>query len=296
MSALIVVGSVFAPMPSRAGEPLPPAVAAMLDAAAANGEDTLQTVADIARKTNPNSIADIDAQVARWQVASKEAHNQKLKTQAFFQGITGQGEAGFNTSSGNTQSTGIVLGLSATKETLRWKHAFKGTVDYQRDDGIVSKERLFAGYEGSHNFSRQFYTLIVLNWERDAFAGYDSRFAQSLGLGFKVVDQPRLKIGFEGGPALRETQYHPGVSDTTLSWRSAGNMEWSITPSTIFTQTMSAFAEDQNTSLAATTALTTKVTGALSARGSFVVQHESAPPLDLRRTDTTTRFTLVYGF
>ena len=70
----------------------------------------------------------------------------------------------------------------------------------------------------------------------------------------------------------------------------------SITPSTILTQNVSAYVEDANTSLAATSALTTKVTGALSARASFVVRHESAPPVELRKTDTATRFTLVYGF
>lgn len=269
----------------------------MIDAAAANSDADLETVANIARKTNPNAIASIDALVKHWRTAATEARLQKLAEQGYLQGITGQGEAGFNTSSGNTQSTGIALGLAAAKETLRWKHAVKASVDYQRDYGVTSKERLFAGYEGTFKFRPRIYTVIVLNWERDRFAGFDSRFSQSLGIGYKVINQPKLKVGIEAGPALRETRYAPGELETNLSWRSAGLAEWAIAPSTKLTQNVSVYLEDQkHTSLAATSALTTKVTGALSARASFVVQYESDPPLDLRKTDTTTRFTLVYGF
>lgn len=274
----------------------------MITAAAAKGADALNTVAEIARKTSPNAVSEIDAQVTHLQKLAETEKRQKLTEQAFFEGITGTGEAGFNTSSGNTQSTGVALGLTATKETTRWKHAFRATVDYQRDEGITSKERLFAGYEGSFNFSRQFYSVIVLNWERDRFSGYDSRFTQAVGVGFKAIDQPMLKLGFEAGPALRETSYTPGYQELTpaprisLSGRAAANGEWSITPSTVLSQNMSAYVEDANTSLASTTALTTKVTGALSARASIVVRHETDPPVDLRKTDTTTRITLVYGF
>jgi putative salt-induced outer membrane protein len=56
------------------------------------------------------------------------------------------------------------------------------------------------------------------------------------------------------------------------------------------------FYDQQNTSLFALTALTAKVSGALSARLSYQINNESNPPFGLQKEDMTSRVTLVYGF
>jgi len=61
------------PFAAAHAEPVPASVAAMIDAAAGDPA-SLKTVADIAKKTNPGSAAEIDAQVAGYQELARPIH------------------------------------------------------------------------------------------------------------------------------------------------------------------------------------------------------------------------------
>ncbi len=275
--------------------PLPDAVGAMLDAAAGDAAQ-LKTVADIAKKTNPQSVAEIDARVDAINKAQAAAREEKLANQGVFEGWSGAGEAGGFISSGNTNTKGVALGLNVSKETRQWKHSLRGFVDYQQQDGVTSRERYFAGYEGNYNITPNFYALLTLSWERDPFSGFDRRFAQSLGLGYKIVNTDRLKLAVEGGPALRQTRFTNGVDDSAFAARGAVNLDWQINDQLQFTQSGLVFYDSFNTSTQAISALTYKLSDALSARASFQFNSESNPPLGRKNTDTTSRLTIVYGF
>ena len=76
-------------------EPPPPSVTAMIAAAAATGSlDTLKTVADLAKKTNPASRAEIDAQVAVLRAGADRARVEKVNQQTLpFRGREWRGTA-----------------------------------------------------------------------------------------------------------------------------------------------------------------------------------------------------------
>jgi putative salt-induced outer membrane protein len=275
--------------------PLPDAVAAMLDAAAGDPAQ-LKTIADIAKKTNPQSVAEIDAKLAAIATAQAAAREEKLASQGFTEGWSGSGEAGGFISSGNTNTKGVAIGVNVAKETRKWKHELRGFVDYQRQDGVTSRERYFAGYEGHYNITPNFYALLTLSYERDPFSGFDRRFAQSLGLGYKIINSDRVKLSVEGGPALRQTNFTNGISDNAFAARGAASFLWNINDSMKFTQTGVLFYDSFNTSTQAISALTAKLTGALSARASFQFNSESNPPAGRKSSDTTSRVTVVYSF
>lgn len=275
--------------------PLPDAVGAMLDAAAGDAAQ-LKTVADIAKKTNPQSVAEIDARVDAINKAQAAAREEKLANQGVLEGWSGSGEAGGFISSGNTNTKGVAVGINFAKETRKWKHGFRGFVDYQRQDGVTSRERYFAGYEGHYNITPDFFALLTLSYERDPFSGFNRRFAQSLGLGYKIVNTDSLTLSVEGGPALRQTRYTSGFNDSAFAARGAANLDWHITDRLEFTQTGLIFYDSFNTSTQAISGLTMKINGALSARASFQFNSESNPPLGRKNTDTTSRITVVYGF
>ena len=290
LGGLLLVGTVPA-----AAAPIPDAVAAMLDAAAGDPAQ-LKTVADIAKKANPQSVAEIDARVADIGKSQAAAHEEKLASQSLLEGWSGQGEAGASVSSGNTSNKGVAIGVTVAKETRKWKHSLRGQVDYQETDGVKTRERYFAGYEGNYKFTEDFYALLTLAYERDIFSGFSRRFAESVGLGYKVVNTPTLSLALEGGPALRQTSYITGLSDNSFAARGGLNAKWLISDAFTLSENATVFWDSNNTSLFSLTALTAKVTGALSARLSFQVNSESNPPIGLKKTDTTSRVTLVYSF
>ncbi|MCU0890623.1 MAG: DUF481 domain-containing protein [Sandarakinorhabdus sp.] len=281
-------------MPAQAA-PIPPAVDAMINAAAAN-PDQLKVVADIAKQTNPDSATEIDAKVAAINAAAAKAREEKLATQGFFEGWGGQGEAGGFISSGNTENRGLAVGVNLGKETRRWKHTLRGVMDYQEDNGVTSRERYFAGYEGNWKFNGHGFAVLALSWEQDRFTGFSSRFTQSIGIGYRLVDTPRLTIAVDGGPALRQTRFTNGINENTLAARAGLNGKWIISDRMTFTQTATYYADNVNNSLLSLSQLTAKLNGRLSARFSFQLNNESNPPPGRENTDTVTRATLVYNF
>ncbi len=276
-------------------DPIPPPIEAMIDAAAAN-PDQLKVVADIARKTNPASAAEIDAKVAGIAAAAARAREERLASQRTLEGWGGQGEAGGFISSGNTRNRGLAVGVNLGKETRHWKHSLRGIVDYQEDQGITSRERYFAGYEGNWKFTPRGFAVLALSWEQDRFTGFSSRFTEALGLGYRLVDTPRLTIALDGGPAVRQTRFTNGLNETSFAARGAVNAKWVISPRLTFTETATYYADHVNSSLLSLSQFTAKLNGRMSARFSFQLNNEAHPPPGRENTDTVTRATLVYNF
>jgi putative salt-induced outer membrane protein len=277
--------------------PIPPKVAQIIRVAAASGNSgELAAAAKLAKKTNPGAVAEIDALVAQ-QKAYYDARNRYLLShQGFLEGWKGQGEAGGSNSTGNTRSTNIALGLNFTKHGLKWDQALDATVDYQRDNGKESKSRYFASYSGHYNIADRLYSLGLLSWEDDRFAGYDQRLSESVGFGYRILRGPTMNLAVEAGPALRQTDYIIGTQESKLAGRASMTYRWDILPNLTLTQAATYYAEAQDSTTTSDTGVTVKVMSNLSARASYHIQYESNPPLALTKTDTTTRLTLVYDF
>ncbi|CAN7260369.1 DUF481 domain-containing protein [Phenylobacterium sp. LjRoot219] len=286
--------AVLLPGAAAQAKPPPEAVAAMIEAAASDPE-ALKTVARVAKKTNPDSIVEIDAQVA--QLKAREAERKvEMASRGFFAGWEGEGEVGGGVSTGNTDEERLALGLELEKDALHWRHSVDLTADLQREDGETTKERFFLSLSSQYKITRRLYAVGVLWGEGDRFAGYYSRFSESVGLGYRLVDRPGVKFRVEAGPALRQADYIDTGHEHSASLRAAEYLSWKFASRGTFTQRAVAYWEAGNSTLIGTTALTTTLYEALAARASFEVRHESQPPLDRDSTDTTTRLTLVYSF
>ena len=133
---------------------------------------------------------------------------------------------------------------------------------------------------------------VATTAERDRFAGFSSRFTESVGVGYRVLTRPRLRLDVQAGPALRQTNYYDRDDEMAFSAKLAGDLSWTIRPDLVFTQNASLFLDSVSSSLTSTTALTTKLRGDLSARASFDVRVEAEPPAGREHTDTTTRATV----
>lgn len=280
--------------PLRAA-PIPPAIEAMLEEVADKPEQ-LKVIADVAKRTNPDAAAEIDARVAGYAKAREEAKLAKLAEQGLFEGWSGQGELGGSTSSGNTNVTGLSLGLTLGKTTRKATHNLRGQFDWQRNQNIVVRERILASYEGNFNINERLYTLGTLGYERDRFSGFTGRYAGSLGLGWRLATGPKFRMALEAGPAIRQTAFTNGNEETSIAARGGLTGRWQITPALVLSENSSIYVDSFNTSFASLTSLTARINGALSARASFQVNTESNPPAGRKNSDTISRATIVYNF
>jgi len=280
---------------------IPPTVEAMIRAAAQSGDEAeLKAVVKAAKATNPAAAAEIealaDAELARMRTAAAAKREAELKSRGFFDGWTGAGEAGLSLSGGNTKESSGVVGLKLNKEGLQVRHKVAALADYLRTNGETTREKFMASYGLDYKFSDRFYVYGQGMWERDRFGGYSRRFTESLGLGYTAIDRDNMSLYLEAGPSLRQTRYVGGDSDSQLAGRANLAYRWTIRDGLVFSQDAGALMGSGGSTITSDTALTTRLFGAVSARVSFNVEHETNPPAGLKKTDYATRLTGVYEF
>lgn len=284
-AALAVVGTIF---PATAA-PIPPAVETMLREAG----DDVGAVARVAKRSHPDSSAEIDALVASLAGQREAERLQRLKEASLFEGWTGSGELGVTYTTGNTQDTGVAAGIGLAKDGIQFRHKLNALVDWQRSNDVLTRNRYMADYELNYKFNERLYLYGLFGWERNTFAGFTRRLTESGGAGYSVLKGPTLNLDVSAGPAFQQTVYVDLRREREMSARAGLDFNWKISSDLQFSESAAIVFGSQWTS---TTALTYALTDALSSRASFDVIRENDPPVGRRAWDTATRLSLVYGF
>ncbi|MGN6689580.1 MAG: DUF481 domain-containing protein [Sphingopyxis sp.] len=287
-------------------EPEPDPVRQMLAAAMASKKDgDVEAVGALAKKTNPDRVADIDTMLIDYRAkrtaerkAEADAARAKLAAAKFWQNWKGEGQIGASQSSGNTKSAGLSVGLALNRKGIDWDQRFRAQADYQRTNGSTSVERYLVEYEPQIKVSDRAFAYGLGRWERDRVLGFGNRWNASAGLGYQVVKKKAMTLSLKAGPAWRETDYLAGrgQSDSELTGLAGIDFGWNLSPTLKLTQVASTVIGEHNTVTSSLTALNAKLIGGLSARFSYSADIDTNPPPGIETVDTLTRFTLVYGF
>ncbi|MDR7062237.1 MULTISPECIES: DUF481 domain-containing protein [unclassified Sphingopyxis] len=282
----------------------PDPVGNMLAAAMATAKDAdVEAVAKLAKETNPENAAEIEERLLAYRAERKRlrdeaaaAERARLAASKFWQNWKGEGQIGASQSSGNTESVGLSAGVALARKGIDWTHKFRAQADYQRTNGKTSVERYLSEIEPQYRINDRTFAFGLGRWEHDRILGYDTRWNLSGGLGYKVVDSKKMTLSLKGGPAFRQTDFVNGEEDTELTALAGLDFGWQISPTLRLTQVASTIIGEANGSTSSQTALSAKLTGALSARIAYSAQIDTSPPPGIESVDTQTRFTLVYGF
>ena len=293
---------------------LPEGARAMIDAAIASGDEKkVATVIGLARSTWPEERSTIDAINDQWKItlaarraAEAEAERTALINADMFDRWTGEGELGAFQSSGNTESVGVAAALRLDREGIDWTHSIRLRADYQRQNGSTSREQFAASYEPRWQFDENIFAYGLAQYERDRIQGFSSRYSVSGGLGYRILDNPKLKLSLKAGPAYRVTDFTDGTSADRLAGLVGLDFDWQMLDRLKLTQDVEALAETggeatlifdgANTTINLVTGLDFRVSNRLRSRLSYKVEYDSNPPAGSEGTDTLTRATLIYGF
>ena len=293
---------------------LPEGARAMIDAAIASGDEKkVATVIGLARSTWPEERSTIDAINDQWKItlaarraAEAEAERTALINADMFDRWTGEGELGAFQSSGNTESVGVAAALRLDREGIDWSHSIRLRADYQRQNGSTSREQFAASYEPRWQFDENIFAYGLAQYERDRIQGFSSRYSVSGGLGYRILDNPKLKLSLKAGPAYRVTDFTDGTSADRLAGLVGIDFDWQMLDRLKLTQDVEALAETggeatlifdgANTTINLVTGLDFRVSNRLRSRLSYKVEYDSNPPVGSEGTDTLTRATLIYGF
>ncbi|WP_369061713.1 DUF481 domain-containing protein [Caulobacter sp. 73W] len=307
MRKTVIIAATLLLGTSARAQALPESLEKMIRAAAESGDPRLlETTAGLARKTHPEQIGEIDRLAAELagQVAPEPPAPPPVAVVILPEPPTpkpsavwkGEARAGGSLTTGNNDSVGATAGLSLARQSPLWRHEFKASGDYSKENGRVSRERYLVSHQVNRRIGGRAYALAVASWEQDRIGGFDRRFSEALGVGVSAIDLPALDLDLEGGPGWRQTWFVDGAEEETLAWRAAVKAAWRPRDGVSLTNETTTYLQDENSTLASTTALTFKLLGNLSTQASVLVKHETSPPIPLEKTDTTTRMSVVYAF
>lgn len=298
--------------PARAELPEP--VRAMIEAARETGDPkTFAAVVAIAKQTNPDDVAEIETIEGEFAAARAEeaerlaaAEEQELLQASLFDNWSGKGEIGAFRSTGNSDNTGLTAALSLTRKGLDWTHKLRGRADYQRSRGRATREQFFAAYEPRYQIGDDLFAYGLVQYERNRFQGYSGRYAVSGGIGYTLVDTATMDLALKAGPAFRHTEFIAGGNEDSLAALVGLDFDWRFADGLKLTQDTNLVAEaggeavaiigGPSTTLTLVTGLDAQVSDRITTRLSYTVDYDSDPPAGGVKTDTFTRFTLIYGF
>lgn len=300
----VVLACVLAAAAAPARAELPGPVRAMIESAMRSDDPkAVEAVIKAAKETQPQDAAEIDAMRDKFGethtlVAAEKALNERERVLAArpLQLWKGEGEIGAFRSTGNTSNTGFSAGLELERNGVYWRHKLEFHADYQETASVVSREQYMAAYSPRYTLNDRLYMYGLAQYEHDRFQGYASRYSLSPGIGYKVFTGNDLSLELEGGPALRFTDYIDEPHRTSVSGLASMDLSWRPSATIRLTQQGSAYLDPANSTFTSETGVEAGMMKGLKARLSYRYEHDTNPPDAARRTDTISRFTLVYGF
>ena len=226
------------------------------------------------------------------------------------EGWKGQGEAGFVTTSGNTDSDSLNLGLKFEKSGKVWDHEI-GLAAYQASqEGIDTAENFSANYTLKRNLTERSNIFFNLGYLDDDFDGFTEQLSAAVGYGYKVFNGESVKWETGAGVGYRDTTQlqverdefgdiveeieGDDVSGATFVLRS--DFEAKISETTKFVDNFKAEIGSDNTYVENDAALFVAINQSFSLKLGYLVRYNSDPADDADDTDTITSLNLVYGF
>ena len=211
-------------------------------------------------------------------------------------GWSGEASLTGSKTTGNTETTDIGLGLKLEKEDGPWRHKFKALADRGEADDIDNKRRYNLGYQIDRDFNDRLYGYANADYFSDDFGAFQEGFFVGGGLGYKVILPEPISWNVEGGLGFRqqEEQGALGQENSELAARGFSDFDWVLNDNVSFYNDTEIIAASSDTYIWNEVGITATLAGNLAARASFRVDTHTDVPAGTEKTDTITRFGIVY--
>lgn len=210
---------------------------------------------------------------------------------------SGEIALGGGNNTGNTETTDANASVKALYKDERWEHELDARFNYAAENGNSTARRWVASYQPRYNINQRLYGFGFVEYDDDAFSGFDYQVSESAGLGYRVVLPPPVSLALEAGPGARHSRESAtGDTENEITGRFVAKFAWQISDTAKLTNDTSVTVGSERTLTTNTSALTADVIGHVAARISLEIRNNSNPPDDKKATDTASKISLVYGF
>ena len=211
-------------------------------------------------------------------------------------GWTGNGELGFVSTSGNTDTTTAKLGVEFIREMEKWRHRFGANALNAEDSGTTTAERYGMEWQSDYKLSDISWIFGSFRYESDKFSAYDNQQTLTTGYGRKLIDTEVSQLVGEIGAGYRDAELQSGFSESEAIVRGLLDYTRQITGNTEFTNRFLVESGSDNTFIQNLTALSVAMNDKFAVKLGFEYRNNSDVPPGVDDTDTITSANLVYNF
>ena len=200
-------------------------------------------------------------------------------------------DAGLVSTSGNTDITTVSVAEHLEVRTGAWRFDQLFSVIYGETDGDATTSLWTGALRAGRDLSSRVSLFVLGTYDRNTFAGIESRITPQLGVNAKVVDQELNKLQLELGVGYTWQQsVPPGVDEEFSGGRGAVFYQHNFGPKAKFTQLL-AFLPNFKTSadlrINSETALTAPITAGIAMRVGYSIRYDGLPEPGFKDTDRT---------
>lgn len=198
-------------------------------------------------------------------------------------------DAGFVSTSGNTDITTVNVGEKLEFLPAAWKFAQTFGIIYGRTDGTTSSSLWRGGLRGERTLSSRVGFFVLSEFDRNRFAGIRSRVASSGGLSAVLIKTGRDELNAEVGAGYTWERATDSTEDRNYSaGRVAMHFGHHFGSHAMFTQALEYlpdFETGSNYRVNSQTAFTAPIAAGIAMKAGYEIRYAGLPRAGFKKTD-----------
>lgn len=218
-------------------------------------------------------------------------------SQIYADPITGEGELGFSSFSGNSDILNLNALLSLEQHVDKWKHNFDFEANKSKNNKVIEANNFISDIKSDYFFKQQTYGFGALRYESDDFSSYKFQTSLSSGFGTRIIENDRQDLDLSMGLGVKQSkQQNTNINNTETIIRLGADYLHQITDNSQLIETLLIEYGADNTQTGSNTSFKVFISENIATKITLSIKHNSKVLAGTKNTDTQTSVSLVYGF
>jgi putative salt-induced outer membrane protein YdiY/small nuclear ribonucleoprotein (snRNP)-like protein len=206
---------------------------------------------------------------------------------------------GANSHSGNTRQASFSLGGEATRKTRQDRFSLRFLHNYAEEKEEIIIRNTYGSLKYDYFFARSLYGYLGVELLNDKFKNLKLRTVVGPGLGYQIWDDDIKSLLFEIGASYFSEDLKEGEDDSWVTGRLACNFSYAIKDIIVFSDQLivyPSFEDMASYQLRNEAAIISPLSSRLALKVSNILEHDSDPPVDVKKSDIYWILALQYSF
>lgn len=212
-------------------------------------------------------------------------------------GLSGSASLGYSGKTGNNESQEFSLGARLRYAQGQFVQTIGVALDFADDDGVKTKEDVFAVYDANYYFNDSFYGFVLGRVESNGLAVLASDVKTDafigFGPGYRIINQPNMAWRVQAGIGLSYLKNGIDESETETGYIASSRFFYAFNENFFATNDTDILKSDSALRINNDLGVNYKMTDSFATRISYLTEYNDSRAI---RTDNKLGLSLVYGF